>query len=172
MTELILPFLFLILGLGLLAAENLLPTSGVLGVLAAACFAYLLYLGFSSSMTLGVGYLVAEALLIPLTYGAASYLIVKTGLGRLAYLRPPESQEVDLAIERRNLARLVGHRGRVLTTLRPAGTVDFEGRRLEGIAEEGLIPAGSSVLAVHVRSGRLIVRHALEHDQESPSADE
>jgi hypothetical protein len=38
--------------------------------------------------------------------------------------------------------------------------VDFEGRRLDGLSEEGLIPAGALVRAVRVRSGQLVVRAA------------
>jgi membrane-bound ClpP family serine protease len=170
MTEFLLPFLILILGLGFLAAEDLLPTSGVLGVLAVICFLLLLYLGFSTSTTLGVGYLVAELLLVPLTYGLSSYLIARTGLGRRAYLRPPEAHEVDLSQERLDLKSLLGQQGRALTTLRPSGMVDFEGKRLDGLAEEGLIPSGASVLAVQVRSGRLVVRVA--RDEEIPPANE
>jgi membrane-bound ClpP family serine protease len=170
MTELLLSFLLLILGLGFLVVEDLLPTSGVLYVLAVVCFSFVLYLGFSDSATLGVRYVVAELLLVPLTYGISSYLIGKSGLGRVGYLRPPEAHEVDLSPERPDLDRLVGRHGRAVTTLRPSGMVEFEGRRLDGAAEDGLIPDGASVLAVQVRSGRLIVRQ--EREEETPSVDE
>lgn len=158
MTVLILPIVILLLGLVLLAAENLLPTGGVLGVLATICFTFLLYIGFSHSTALGVRYLVAELILIPSTFAASAYLFDKTGLGRIAYLRPPETHEVDVTLDRPDLSRFLGQRGRVLTPLRPSGTVEFEGLRFEGIAEQGMIDPGSQVFAVEVRSGRLIVR--------------
>jgi membrane-bound ClpP family serine protease len=158
MIELLVPFLILSLGVFLLAAEDVLPTGGALGVLAAGCLILLLYLGFSTSTDLGVRYLIAEVLLVPMAYLTSMYLIEKSGLKRLVSLRPPEAEEVDLSSEGPDLGRLVGHRGRALTTLRPSGMVDFEGRRLDGQAESGLIPSGALVLAVEVRSGRLIVR--------------
>jgi hypothetical protein len=40
--------------------------------------------------------------------------------------------------------------------------VDFDGRRLDGLSEEGLIQAGALIQAVRVRSGQLIVRPAPE----------
>jgi hypothetical protein len=40
--------------------------------------------------------------------------------------------------------------------------VDFDGRRLDGVAEQGLIAAGSPVLAVAIRSGRVIVRALID----------
>ena len=117
MTELLLPFLLLILGLGFLASpRTCCPTSGVLGVLAVICFSFVLYLGFTNSTILGIRYLVAELLLVPVTWRVSSYLIAGSGLGRVGYLRPPEAHEVDLSLERPDLDRLVGHHGRALTT--------------------------------------------------------
>ncbi len=58
------------------------------------------------------------------------------------------------------LEHLVGQFGRSLTPLRPTGTVDCEGRRHEGMSEEGMIPANAMVKVVKVRGGRLIVRRA------------
>ena len=166
MSELLLPFLLLVLALVLLVAEDLLPTGGALGVLAAVCLLFVLYLGFSISSATGLRYLLVELAVVPSTFAASSFMIARTGVARSAYLRPPEAHEVDDPLDRPELGRLVGLRGRALTTLRPSGMVDFEGRRLDGVAERGLIPSGSPVLAVEVRSGRLIVRLALE---EGPS---
>ncbi len=158
MTPQLLSLLLLVLGLVLLVTEHALPTAGVLGLLGAGCLGAVLYRGFSESSGMGLRYLVAEAVLVPSVYAVGSYLIARTPLGRAAALRPPEPDEVDVSHASSDLGRLVGERGRALTTLRPSGMVDFEGRRLDGIAEEGHIATGSPVLAVRVRSGRLVVR--------------
>jgi membrane-bound ClpP family serine protease len=162
MVEFVVPFLLVVLALVLLALEDLLPSGGLLGVLAACSLASLLYLGFSDSPSKGFRYLAFEAVSIPVGIGAWWFLMAKTKLGRVAFLKPPEAHEVDASAERADLARLVGLTGRALTTLRPSGMVDFDGRRLEGVAEEGLIASGSPILAVRVDSGRLIVRPAAE----------
>jgi membrane-bound serine protease (ClpP class) len=57
---------------------------------------------------------------------------------------------------------LIGQFGRAVTPLRPSGLVDFDGRRLDGLSEEGLIPAGTLVRAVRVRGGELVVRTATD----------
>jgi membrane-bound ClpP family serine protease len=158
MLELLAPFLILVLGVILIAAEDLLPTGGVLGVLAGGCLLWFVYIGFSQSTSLGIRYLVAEMVTVPLVYMTSSFLIDKTGLRRLVSLQPPEFDEVDIRQEGPDLGRLIGLRGRAVTTLRPSGMVDFEGRRIDGMSEAGLIPSGAEVLAVQVRSGRLIVR--------------
>jgi membrane-bound serine protease (ClpP class) len=156
--ELLAPFLILVLAVVLIAAEDLLPTGGILGVLAVGCLLWFLYLGFSHSTYLGVRYVIAEAVAVPLFYFSSNFMIEKTGLKRLVSLQPPEIDEIDITREGPDLGRLIGLRGRAVTTLRPSGMVDFEGRRIDGISEEGLIPSGAEVLAVQVRSGRLIVR--------------
>ncbi len=158
MFELLAPFLILVLGVILIAAEDLLPTGGVLGLLAVGCLAWFLYLGFSQSLDLGIRYLIAEVVSVPLVYFSYTILIDKTGLRRLVSLQPPEIDEIDVTQESPDLGRLIGLRGRAVTTLRPSGMVLFEGRRIDGISEDGLIPLGAEVLAVQVRSGRLIVR--------------
>jgi membrane-bound ClpP family serine protease len=158
MLELLAPFLILVLGVLLIAAEDLLPTGGILGVMAGGCLLWFLYLGFSHSTSLGVSYLVAEIVAVPLVYATSSFLIDKTGLRGMVSLRPPDLDEVDITREGPDLGRLVGLRGRAVTPLRPSGMVDFEGRRIDGISADGLIPSGAEVLAVQVRSGRLIVR--------------
>ena len=57
------------------------------------------------------------------------------------------------------VAPLVADReGRALTTLRPCGHVEVDGRRYDGLAEEGFIPEGATVRVVRSRSGQLVVR--------------
>ena len=158
MTPILLTMLILGLGILLLVAEDLLPTGGALGLLAVACLALVLYQGFAESSTAGLRNLAIEATLVPTAYGLWSYLLARSGVGRAARLQPPQADEVEVSHGRSDLARLVGERGRAVTTLRPAGIVDFEGRRLDGMAEEGLIVTGQTVLAVRVASGRLVVR--------------
>ena len=162
MLEFLVPFLLVALALGLLVAEDLLPTGGALGGLAAGCLVFLLYRGFSESSATGWRYLAIEVALVPGGFAAWTFLISRTGIGRIASLRPPEAHEVMLSGEKADLARLVGLHGRALTPLRPSGMVDFDGRRLDGVAEAGLIPPGSPITAVRVDSGRLIVRPSSE----------
>ena len=156
----------------LLLAEDLLPTGGALGLLAVGCLAIVLFVGFSESTGLGISYLVAEVVCVPIAYASFAFLVDKTGLKRRASLQPPERDEVDLRDENPVLGHLIGRSGRVVSTLRPSGMVEFDGRKLDGIAEAGLIPAGSEVEAVEVRSGRLIVRCVFVEGNPGPSDDE
>ena len=47
--------------------------------------------------------------------------------------------------------------------------VEVDGRRVEAISEQGLIEAGSEVLVVGARSGRLIVRESADSSARTSS---
>ncbi len=109
---------------------------------------------------LGWKFLVAELILIPAAMVFAIQLWPKTPLAKRIFLMPPTAEEVEPAVPRQRLDHLIGEFGRALTPLRPSGLVDFDGRRLDALAEEGLIPSGTLVRAVRIHSGVLVVRKA------------
>jgi len=53
---------------------------------------------------------------------------------------------------------LVGRTGRALTTLRPAGTADIDGQRVDVVSEGGFIASGSAVEVVRARGAVVVVR--------------
>lgn len=53
---------------------------------------------------------------------------------------------------------LVGRTGVAHTVLRPAGVALIDGKRLDVLAESGMIPAGSTIRVVAVDGARVIVR--------------
>ncbi len=158
-TELVWPSLCLAVGLILLLAEAFLPSGGLIGLLAIGFLGVSLYLAFTTTQY-GAVFLVVTGLLLPLTLMLAVYLWPKMPMSRFFFLPPPQPEDVLPDNHSQMLDHLVGQFGRTLTPLRPSGLVDFEGRRLEGVSEEGLIPAGTLVRAIQVRAGRLIVREA------------
>ncbi len=158
MIPLIWPLIALVVGLALVVAEVFLPTGGLVGLGAAGALAFALAWAYGESPGLGHRFLVAEGVLVPSAFGVALHLMPRTRLGRRAFLRPPGPDELGVSHDRPDLGGLVGHRGRALTPLRPSGMVEFAGRRLDGASDGGMIDPGSPVVAVAVRSGRLIVR--------------
>lgn len=160
METLTLPLLILVAGLVLLIAEAFIPSGGLIGLLALGLLAVSLYIAFRQSFDLGIKFLVAEVILIPIAALAAIQVWPRTPFAKRILLTPPTSEEVTVSHARARLDHLVGEFGRALTPLRPSGLVDFDGRRLDGLSEEGLIDAGALVKAVRVQSGQLVVREA------------
>lgn len=158
MDELFWPLALLGVGLGLLIAEVFLPSGGILGILAAASLLTSAYLASTVSVTFATRWLLAEAVLIPAAWVAALYGLPRTRLGRQVYLRPPSDAELESRDVRSTQPGRVGDPCRALTPLRPSGMVEMDGRRIEAMAETGLIAAGAAVTVVAIRSGRVIVR--------------
>ena len=154
------PLLLLAFGLILLIAEIFIPSGGLIGLLALCCMALSLWRAFEQSTDLGLMFLLADFLLMPMAVVLGVYLWPRTPLAKRVLLKPPAPEEIEASHSGQRLDHLVGQLGRALTPLRPSGMVDFDGRRLDGLAEEGLIPPGSLIRAVRVRGGQLIVRTA------------
>ena len=57
---------------------------------------------------------------------------------------------------------LLGRRGRALTSLRPSGTVEIDGRRVDVVADGEFLDAGSAVVVSGVEGGRVVVEVAPE----------
>lgn len=160
MSTLAWPLLLLAFGLLLLIAEVFIPSGGLIGFLALCCLGLSLWRAFQESAELGLKFLVADCVLLPLALGVAIHFWPRTPLARRVFLARPAPEEIEVLHSSQRLDHLVGQLGRALTPLRPSGLVDFDGRRLDGLAEEGLIPSGALIRAVRVRSGQLVVRLA------------
>ncbi len=158
MEVLIWPVVLLFFGLGLLVAEVFLPAGGLIGLLAAGCLVASFSVAYSSSVSMGLRWGVVEGIMVPATWFGAMFGLPRTKLGRRIYLRPPTGDDLEEPGSRILSLDQIGSCGRALTPLRPSGMIDFEGRRVEGMAESGLIRAGASVTVVAVRSGRIVVR--------------
>jgi membrane-bound ClpP family serine protease len=162
MSTLAWPLLLLAFGLLLLIAEVFIPSGGLIGFLAICCLGLSLWHAFQRSTDLGLKFLLADGFLLPLTMALAIYLWPRTPLARRVFLARPSPDEFEVSHSNMRIDHLVGQLGRALTPLRPSGMVDFDGRRLDGLSEDGLIASGTLIQAVRTRGGQLVVRIAPE----------
>lgn len=159
------PSLCLAVGLVLLIAEVFIPSGGLIGLLAFGLIGVSMWQAYQAGLL--VYFLSILAALLPLTIAFAVYLWPRTPMAKWVFLAPPTAEDVEPEARAHPLDHLMGQYGRALTPLRPSGMVDFDGRRLDGMAEEGLIAAGSLVKAVAIRGGQLVVRPAEDRGLEA-----
>jgi len=157
--ELVWPILTLVVGLFLFVSEAFIPSGGLIGLMAFGFVGISLYLAFATT-PYGWLFLLITGLLLPLSLMLAVSLWPRTPMGKMLTLNPPEPDGSSGDLDHEVLHHLVGHLGRCLTPLKPTGLVDLDGRKFEGAAEDGLIPAGTLVQVVQVRGNRLSVRRA------------
>jgi membrane-bound serine protease (ClpP class) len=167
------PIVFLLMGLLLLSLELFVPSGGFIGFSAVVCLGLGLWNAFQSSRRLGITFLMVDFVAVPTTAIVAFRLWVRSPLGRRFSLAPPEPGEIDVSHRDRRFQDLVGVDGRALTTLRPCGHVEVQGRRYDGMAESGLIAEGDRVRVVRIRSGQVVVRSIeVPNPAERPSTSE
>lgn len=149
----------LLIGCGavLLVAEFFLPTHGLLVVIAVGLFAVavgliLLYGTTEEAVAAVIGLCIG----LPIAGSALVYgyrrLSLKTTLDPTAQPAAADAPEAD------ELGQLKGRYGKTVTPMRPSGTVEIDGRRVDALTEGMMLPPGVWVKCVDVRPGRVVVR--------------
>jgi membrane-bound ClpP family serine protease len=152
------PIAFLLIGLLLMIVEVFVPSGGFIGFSALFCVGLSLWHAFQHSTRLGAAFVLVDFAAVPLTVTLAFWLWSRSPMSRRFLLKPPALDEDDVSHSPLRLPDAVGREGRALTPLRPSGHVEIDGRRYDGMAEEGFIPEGATVRVVRSRAGSLIVR--------------
>jgi membrane-bound ClpP family serine protease len=146
-------------GFLLLAAELFVPTGGVLFVLSVSGIAVGVALTFMHGPTAGLCTMVGVFVAAPVFGAVVMKIWPRTPLGKRFFLTgPDESATVAALPGNLELERLKGRIGRTLSALRPAGVVDFDGRRIDTITEGMMVEPGQWVRCVDVRAGKVVVR--------------
>jgi membrane-bound serine protease (ClpP class) len=158
MEDLTLALLLYVIGIALLVLEIFIPSHGVLGLSGLGFLIGGIVVAFRIGQ--GVGYVAVFLAIVLVPTGAV--LAVKywyqTPVGRRIAPPNPTITEAKLGFRTEELAMLVGQTGRTLTPLRPVGSCDFGGKRIQCVAEVGRIARGVKVEGVMVRGRDLVVR--------------
>lgn len=81
----------------------------------------------------------------------------KGRLSKILVLHEAQKKESGY-IGSEDLNYFLGHEGVTLTILRPAGTADFDGIKLDVVSESEFIPKDSNVKIIKVEGRRIVVR--------------
>lgn len=159
MDNLFVAYALIALGLLLLAGELLLPTGGILFVIGLAALITGVASTFYRGPAQGVVALVIIFLAITIVGPLLIYYWPRTALGKKMTL-PAGGDDGSVAEMPVNLEleQLRGRYGKTISALRPAGVVDFHGKRVDTISEGELIDAGEWVRCMEVKVGRVVVR--------------
>ncbi|MBN1806739.1 MAG: hypothetical protein JW837_15935 [Sedimentisphaerales bacterium] len=142
----------------LIIAEVFVPSGGLISLCALACLAGGVVIFFQHSRTAGWIGIGIAAVMIPAVLIFAYKIFPKTRFGKSVTLSPPERQQGDAIPDTSVLKEMLGKTGTVLTPLRPVGMCDFEGKRIECVAENGYVEKGKKIKVIDVESTQLTVR--------------
>jgi len=150
------------ISLFLVALEFVVPSGGLIAAAAILSAIGAIIAFFLESTTWGLSSLLAFLILGPVIVNFALKVIPNTPMGRRLILSRDEEEEqkaVEEEVQRHESERaLVGAEGVALTDLRPVGTAEIEGTRIEVLAEGGVVTAGTAIRVTSVEGNQIKVR--------------
>ena len=168
---LIYAFVLVALALVLIFVELIVPSGGLIGVLAGIAAIGSVIAFFAYDTTWGLVSALAYLILGPIVGVFVFKLWLHSSLGQRMILGGQsgapdgEVMEEDPALadqaRRERLAQLqelIGAEGTTVTHLRPVGVVKIEGQRVDALAEDGVIDAGTDVVVTDVYDNQIKVR--------------
>lgn len=150
--------------------EVFVPSGGLLALLGAASAIAALVSFFLYDTLLGVVMLGLTIVIGPLAGWGLFRLWIGSPIARRMILADEDEtltagdrasfarSELERAQRAQELQKLIGTEGETVTTLRPVGTVRIAGRRLDGMAESGIIEAGTAIVVTDVYDNQVKVR--------------
>lgn len=151
----LLPVVLQLLGIVVIIAEIILPSGGLLSLLATGLFGYSLYLVFSGiSAAAGAAFVAADLIIIP--------ILVYVGIKFLARspvtLRTMLSSKDGVTSQAATQKDYMGRQGRALTDLRPSGMALIDGLRLDVVTRGEYVEKQSEITVIAVRGNQIIVK--------------
>lgn len=140
-----------------LIAEIFVPSAGLLTVIAFLFLIGGIYIFFHYSSVAGWVGVILAVILVPTVLYLAYKLFPKTRFSRNVVLMPSERTDGDALPDADTLRQLHGKKAVAITPLRPVGTCDFDGKRIQCVAESGFIEKGRTVAVIAVEGMRVIV---------------
>jgi membrane-bound serine protease (ClpP class) len=153
--SLLLPLILQLVGVVVVIAEIILPSGGILSIVALGVFGYSLFVAFSDmSKTVGFAFVAADIVLIP--------VLVILGLKLLARspvtLRKTLSREKGVSSQPSDLDSYIDMQGTAVTDLRPAGKAIINGKRVDVVTRGEYFEKDATIIVTAVTGNQIIVR--------------
>lgn len=144
-----------IAGIGVLMAEIILPSMGVLTVLALSLLAYSIYMVFTQiSTAAGFLFLAADLVVVPVAIIAGFKWMARSPVT----LRTSLSRKAGVSSQSEDLENALGKTGTAATDLRPSGTAIVEKKRIDVVTRGEYVDKGAEIVVIAVGGNRVVVR--------------
>ncbi|MCP4119281.1 MAG: serine protease [Desulfobacteraceae bacterium] len=154
------PVILQIVGVGIIIAEIIIPSGGILSIMAALVFGYSLYTVFTGfSPGVGMAFVMADMVIIPVLVYVGLRLLAKSPVT----LRTTLSSEEGIVSQSPGLESYVGKTGVSKTDLRPAGIAIIEEKRVDVVTRGEYIHKDTPIVVHAVTGNQIIVREKQEN---------
>jgi membrane-bound ClpP family serine protease len=142
-------------GVVVIIAEIILPSGGILSIVALSVFGYSLFIVFNEiSMTIGFSFVAADLILIPVLVIVGLKLLVRSPVT----LRKTLSRKGGVSSQSSELGSYVGTQGNAVTDLRPAGIAVINSKRVDVVTRGEYLEKDSAIIVTAVTGNQIIVR--------------
>lgn len=150
-----LPILLQLIGILVIIAEIILPSGGILSILATGLFGYSLYLVFTHiSTSAGMAFVIADIILIPILVYFGIKFLAKSPVT----LRMKLSKEDGVTSQSPDHNDYLGSQGVAVTDLRPSGVATIEDERLDVVTQGEYIEKQTKIIVIAVRGNQIVVK--------------
>jgi len=153
-SSLVLVIVLQLLAVGVVIAEVVLPSGGLLTIAALGLFGYSLYVAFAQiSTSVGFMFTALDIVTVP--------VLIVIGLKILAQspvtLRASLSSRQGVASQDDSMRSYIGAEGTAVSDLHPAGAAEIKGERLDVVTRGEYVEKGTKVVVVEVGGNRVVV---------------
>lgn len=150
----LLPILLQLAGVLVVIAEIVIPSAGLLALLALSLFGTSLYLVFTDISTIaGVAFATADLVLTPALVLAGIKMLVRSPVT----LHTELSSQQGVTSQSPELAAYLGQEGRALTDLRPTGMAKIVGKRVDVVSRGEYIEKDAELVVLAVTGNQIVV---------------
>ncbi len=155
MKQFLLPVLLQLAGIGVIIAEIIIPSGGLLGLIATAILGYSLYIVFQEiSTSAGIIFVVVDVITIPVLLVVGLKMLAQSPLT----LRTELSSKAGVTSQDSELAEHLGKEGKALVDLHPSGTALIEEKRVDVVSRGEYIEKNAALLVIAVTANQVVVR--------------
>jgi membrane-bound serine protease (ClpP class) len=162
------PIILLLAAAALMILEVMIPSFGMLGLLAATSYVFAVVLAFKQSAADGFVVAAVGLVVLPAAFILGFRLIRRTPFGKKTLLDPPSQSEIQRGFSE-GLGALVGQSGVALTDLRPSGRAEFGAIRTDVTAATAFVMKNTPVKVVRVEGTRIVVEPDAGSPQGTPA---
>jgi membrane-bound serine protease (ClpP class) len=150
-----LPIFLQLIGVLVIIAEIILPSGGILSILATGLFGYSLYLVYTNaSVSAGMGFIMADLILIPILIYFGIRFLAKSPVT----LRKKLSKEDGVTSQSPDQIDYIGSQGLAITDLRPSGVATINEKRLDVVTRGEYLEKQTEIIVIAVRGNQIVVK--------------
>jgi membrane-bound ClpP family serine protease len=158
------PVILQLAGIAIIIAEIIIPSGGILSILAIGIFTYSLYVVFTTiSIAAGAVFLIIDLITIPVLLVLGIKFIARSPVT----LRETLSREQGVTSQTEDMNQFLGIEGIALTDLRPAGMALFSDRRTDVVTRGEYLEKGTPVVVIKITGNQIIVKKQISTQTQS-----